>query len=165
MYQIGDCVECIADSTLKLTVGYVYCIESINDPFLRVRDDHGQSISFNKMQFKLASKFRPGDEITDGTVTAKISGAVYHPNKEYRFTILEDKSYPANAGTEMQLDMVSIDTLCKLVVPIEAVRFTGSGNLAVKEPVSELKPCTCDSLALFRNGCGCGAIVKRKWGL
>lgn len=30
---------------------------------------------------------------------------------------------------------------------------------------TELKPCTCDSLELFRKGCRCGAIVKQKWGL
>lgn len=27
------------------------------------------------------------------------------------------------------------------------------------------KPCTCESLTLFRAGCKCGAVTPRRWGL
>lgn len=42
--------------------------------------------------------------------------------------------------------------------PIEYVDVT----ITIK---NDTKQCTCPSLELFRNGCNCGAVSKKKWGL
>lgn len=73
-------------------------------------------------------------------------------NLDTRSTHLKGLSYNGILGT------IHINR-CELVTSNIEILFK---NVNVKE---ENKPCTCDSMDLFRKGCTCGAVNKRQWGL
>ena len=48
---------------------------------------------------------------------------------------------------------------------VEKTEWKSWPNGLAVNPKETEKPCTCESLVLFRKGCQCGAVKKQQWGL
>jgi hypothetical protein len=181
MFKAGDTVECVDNDNGKksVTVGKQYEVLAAGPDSIRIKSDNGFKGSLRNDRFKLVGA------IANSAPTTPNLKSVFSVGDRVRYI---GKCYSAQGGLA-QGATLTIDSLTELtkfamatddnrkqwsIGCLDTDNFTvvihGSNPCAIVaameiKRVAELKPCTCDSMDLFRKGCGCGAIMKQKWGL
>lgn len=111
------------------------------------------------------------DRITNGKIY-KISDIEIRSSRDHDRLTVHDNNGGKTRMFARRFRLANPPLAALIGIQIDsAAALVGVTREATQSPISnpksvvEIRPCTCDSMELFRKGCGCGAIMKQKWGL
>lgn len=181
MFKKGDNVKCISNSACgAFKKGNTYTVIDCKngDIFVDLDDLGSNTNGWSIKRFELVTamqtttpqvpEFKVGDRVR----------LTHHYNDHYmpkghEFTIAEMPTKDLVKGKCIQnIYFYTVETrYLELILPQNSAAITmdqiRARGVAISKPKVNLqvKPCSCDSMELFRKGCLCGAVVKQQWGL